>query len=118
MKEQFDHLFLKDSNVPSGDVYEIYASAAKKLWDKYSDTYELRPKSPKKVKEAKNREVEFYKDGKHIAQIAIGKTTTIYVLDDFLRSKLRLVYNQAPNGRYRHTFDTFEECMEAIEGVM
>lgn len=42
---QFDNMFLKEPGTPTGNVYDIYVSAAKELWERYSDKYELRPRS-------------------------------------------------------------------------
>ncbi len=117
-ENSFQKKFLKDDTVSTTPVYEIYASAARRLWDQYYSTYDLRPRSIAKVSDGTNRSVNFYKDNKHILEIAIGKTTTLYVLDDYLRSKIRIDYNQDPSGRYRHTFNTFEECFDVINSVL
>lgn len=112
------NLPIRDVLNPATPVYEKYANAAQKLWEHYHDKYDLRPRSIAKVPTGQNRSVNFYENNKHILEISIGKTTTIYVLDDFLRSKIHIEYNQAPSGRYRHTFDTFDECFNAINQVL
>ena len=116
--DKFEKLFLKDPAVPSSPVYEIYADAAKKLWDMYSSTYDLRPRSPKKVSSGQNRAVEFYKGDNHIIEVSIGKTTTIYIYDSSIKEKLKLKYNQAPDGRLRYTFDSFTECFDQMKKAL
>ena len=114
-KDRFNNLFLKDDAVPSTNVYEIYASAASRLYELYSEKYELRPRSIEKSHKGTNRGIEFYKDGKHIIEISVGKTTTIYVFDTVLRNKIKVDYNQETRGKYRHTFGSFEECLNTVK---
>ncbi len=117
-EDSFKKRFLKDDIVPTTPVYEIYANAAQVLWDSFSEAYILRPRSIANVQVGKNRSVNFYENNKHILEVAIGKTTTLYVLDDYLRSKIHITYNQDPSGRYRHTFSTFEECFDTLKQVL
>lgn len=115
--EVFKSRFEKDSGIPSTPVYEIYYAAAEKLWNLYSEQYDLRPRSQANAKNGKNRGVEFYKDGKHIIGISIGKTATIYVHDKDLRNRLDIDYEITPYGEYRHTYDTVDEVIAAMDGI-
>lgn len=110
----FSSLFLKDDAIPTTPVYEIYASAAKKLWDAYSGDYDLRPRSIKKSQDGSNRGIEFWKNNKHIIGVSVGKTTTLYIHDESVLPLFKVEYNIDPAGRYRHTFDTFEEFYEVL----
>lgn len=113
----FKSRFEKESGIPSTPVYEIYYAAAKKLWDLYSEQYDLRPRSIANAKKGNNRGVEFYRDGKHIIGISIGKTTTIYVHDKDLRNRLDIDYEISSRGEYRHTYDTVDEVIAAMDGI-
>ena len=115
---QFDNMFLKEPGTPTGNVYDIYVSAAKELWERYSDKYELRPRSLANAKKGTNRGIELYKGGKHYLGVSVGKTTTIYAFDEYFRNRSKLEYNQDNRGQYRYTFDSFEECIDSIGNLL
>ena len=116
--EEFKNRFVKPKEISAGAVYEIYEAAAVKLWKLYSHKYDLRPRSLKNSQLGKNRGIEFWKDGKHLLGISVGKTTTIYVHDDIIRGQIHLDYNQDTAGQYRYTFDNIDACLEAIKGIV
>ena len=116
--EIFKSRFEKDSEITATPVYKLYYDAAAKLWNMYSDKYDLRPRSIANAKKGKNRGVEFYRDGKHIIGISIGKTTTIYVHDEVLRNRLNIDYEIDPQGEYRHTYNTVDEVIAVIDGII
>lgn len=115
MEDQFTSRFVKANTVPTSIVYEYYEHAARKLWSIWSDKYDLRPKSPKKVADGTNRSIKFYKNDCCVIEISVGKTTTIYVYDETFLTCISLKYNQDNQGHYRYTFQTIDECIEAIK---
>ena len=117
--DRFSAEFAKDPGMPSAQAYEVYIAGARKLWDKYSEAYDLRPRSKANVRNATNRGVEFYKNGVHIIGISIGLyTTTLYVHDEETRAKLKLDYNQDNRGQFRCTMLDVDRVMQAINDVL
>lgn len=116
--DKFAENFLMEGVEKDTPVYKEYVSGARKIWELYSSRYEIRPRSIKNAHNGSNRGVEFWENGKHLIGISIGKTTTLYVHDEELLGQFHLEYNQDTRGQYRHTFNSFEECISAVKEVM
>lgn len=122
-KVLFQQRFAKDPAIHSTPVYEIYIDGARKLWDKYSCKYDLRPqRDPKK---GNNRGVIFYEDTTSRARliyISIGKTTTLYVYDKKLLPLFNVEYECDNRGNFRYPKSpekkSFDEIMEVIDGIL
>lgn len=120
----FQQRFAKDPAIHSTPVYETYIEGARKLWDKYSWKYDLRPK--KDAKKGGNRGVKFYEDTTSrgcLIHISIGKTTTLYVLDKSLLPKFPVEFECDNQGhhRYPRTSEkkkTLDDIMELIDGIL
>lgn len=114
----FETLFAKPEDVPTGKKYDIYIEGAKKIWNLYSNKYDLVPRSKVNVLKGKNSSIFFYRNGKRLIQISIGLTTTIYVYDKELLKKIDLDYEIDPSGDHRCTMKSVDDVLKALEGIL
>lgn len=117
--DKFFRIFGADSDAHTADAYDAYIKGAEKVWKRYSAKYDIKPRSAANARKGTNRGVELYENGSHILGIAIGlKSSTLYVHDSALRSKLKLDYNQDNRGQYRYTMENIDEVLGVLSGTI
>ncbi len=118
-KKNFKRVFDVNKYGNETPAYLSYMNGAEKVWDAFSDKYELRPRSIAKAENGKNRGVEIYKDGVHIAGISIGlKDASLYVHDEKIRMLTEEKYQIDNRNQYRIPNITLEMCIGILRKAL